>query len=78
MDPTVEARDRSFVSHCVDSGTRRVECRWDGDCFADDVCDPVLFRCVECSSSEDCPYGKHCDLRSHDCVQTLEHSGQVR
>lgn len=68
----------STGSHCVESGTRCVECRWHGDCFDYEVCDPVLFRCVECSSSADCPHGKQCDLRSHECVQALETSGRLR
>jgi hypothetical protein len=54
--------------YCLQSGARCAECEADFHCRKEvPRCDPVLFRCVECADSRDCPLTMVCDPESHTC-----------
>jgi hypothetical protein len=54
---------------CADGGARCAECASDIHCGGDvPHCDPLLFRCVECTDSRDCEAPLFCHPQTHVCA----------
>jgi hypothetical protein len=63
-------RDCPSHLHCIPGHARCAQCVVDSDCDVEPggLCDPVLFLCVECRDSLDCPSsGAVCDPWTHRC-----------
>lgn len=56
------------LPYCLESGARCAECEGDFHCPDERPrCDPVLFRCVECTDSRNCQLPMVCHPQTHEC-----------
>jgi hypothetical protein len=66
-----DCADSGDRPYCLNGGARCVECASDDHCWSEKPnCDPVLFECVECADSRQCPDSMVCDPKSHLCYDS--------